>query len=76
MKLIMFIDLMKMLKKIFFFWIGMLLMMKIMKKRMEGDGRRRKKMNNTNPNVFLIFLTEGTKIGHGDKDKVLKRSFF
>jgi len=30
-------------------------------------------MNNTNPNVFLIFLTEGTKIGNGDKDKVLKR---
>jgi len=33
-------------------------------------------MNNTKPNVFLIFLTEGTKIGNGDKDKVLKRSFF
>jgi hypothetical protein len=33
-------------------------------------------MNNTNPNVFLDFLTEVTKTGNGDKDKVLKQSFF
>ena len=42
----------------------------------EEDGRRRKKMNNTNPNVFLNFLTEWTKTINGDKEKVLKRSFF
>jgi len=41
MKLIMFIDLMKiMMKKIFFFWVGVFFMMKIMKKRMETEGRR------------------------------------
>jgi len=27
-------------EKYFFFWIGVLLMMKIMKKMMEGEGRR------------------------------------
>jgi len=33
-------------------------------------------MNNINHNGFLIFLTEGTKTGNRDKNKVLKQSFF
>jgi len=42
----------------------------------EDDGRRRKKMNNINPNVFWFFVTERTKTGNEDKDKVQKQSFF
>ena len=74
MKLIMFIDSIKMLKKFFFFLLDWCVVDD--EDHEEDDGRRRKKMNNTNPNVFLNFLTEGTKIGNRDKDKVLKRSFF
>jgi hypothetical protein len=36
----MFIDLLKMMKRKKKIWVGVLLMMKIMKKRMEGEGRR------------------------------------
>jgi len=60
-------------EKVFFFWVGVLLMMKIMKKRMEGEWRRWIVQTLT---FFWIFLTEGTKTGNGDKNKVLKQSFF
>jgi len=60
-------------EKDFFFWVDVLFMMKIMKKRMEGEGRRWIIQTLT---FFWIYLTEETKTGNGDKDKVLKRSFF
>jgi len=73
MKLIMFIDLMKMMKKIFF--LGWCVVDD--EDHEKEDGRRRKKMSNTNPNViFWIFLLKGTKTGNGDKNKVFKRFFF
>ena len=71
MKLIMFIDLM-MIKK--FFFLGWCVVDD--EDHEEDDGRRRKKMNNINPNVFWFFVTERTKTGNEDKDKVQKQSFF
>jgi len=56
----------------FFLGIGVLLMMKIMKKRMKEEGRRWIIETLT---FFWIFLTEGTKIGNRDKYKVLKMFF-
>ena len=41
----------------------------------EEDGRRGRRWIIQTLTFFLIFLTEGTKISNGDKDKVLKRSF-
>ena len=48
-------------EKDFFFWVGEL--MKIMKKRMEGEGRRWIIQTLT---FFWIYLTEGTKTGNGE----------
>lgn len=54
-------------------WIGVLLMMKIVKKMMEGEEIR---WIIQTLMFFWIFLIERTKAGNNDKDKVFKQSFF